>query len=231
MKPLKTLKTFHDRTRLEMALISAWKGEPSIAGLKSIMALIRTDWPETEYLPRQKYQEAFIEIAAQLGPSADSTLLNDLLDPDSSCRYAAAAALVKIHSDASNSVHQEAERMLIAILEKHEPSFTLAASELIRIASKPGAALFAKAAAERDFKIIMAGLWWYVEKGIPGSEDVIGDALDRHGNRWDAELLLNCGNFILERRAAEWARQRNYQINSYPSGNLRSGQLRWGMNR
>lgn len=65
---------------------------------------------------------------------------------------------------------------------------------------------------KRELAVIAGGSRFFIERGEPGSEEVLIQALNAQGNEWVAEDFLNCGNEALEAAAKKWVSGHGYGI-------------------
>jgi hypothetical protein len=75
-----------------------------------------------------------------------------------------------------------------------------------------------------DLSIISGAYQFFIQKGRPGSEALLIQALNASGTQEMAEDFLNCGNQQLQSEAEKWAEANGYTITA---GSNRSGPI-WG---
>jgi hypothetical protein len=80
---------------------------------------------------------------------------------------------------------------------------------------------------EHDIGVIVGAYQFFIERGEPGSESALIQALDAKGDSDMAVDFLNCGNSDLATAANQWASGHGYRITSRPGGPT----VRWGNSR
>jgi HEAT repeat protein len=81
---------------------------------------------------------------------------------------------------------------------------------------------------DKKLDIIAGAYYFFIRRGEEGTEDILIEALNKHGNVNMAEDYLNCGNGQLEKAARTWATDHGYTITEWPIGD--SGKS-WGANK
>jgi hypothetical protein len=81
---------------------------------------------------------------------------------------------------------------------------------------------------ERDLAVVAGAYSFFIERGEPGSEDVLIQALNAHGSGATAVAFLNCGNSALSKAAGEWAEAHGYEVQQWYGT---AGHARWGSGR
>jgi len=157
-------------------------------------------------------------------PRAVEPLIDALKDADADVRRNAVAALERIGTPAVEA--------LIAALKDPDAHVRGNAAEVLGEIKDPRSANPLLAALRQlDLAVIVAAYRFFIERGEPGSEDALIQALNAHGSGKMARDYLNCGNWALEAAAREWARQHGFKVVSWPSsGQAREG-VRWGSRR
>lgn len=69
-----------------------------------------------------------------------------------------------------------------------------------------------------------ANLLFAIKAGIPGSESVLIEALNKYGSVEGANFLLNAGNPTLKAAATSWAKSHGYAVKEGGVGNAKWGQ-------
>jgi HEAT repeat protein len=75
-----------------------------------------------------------------------------------------------------------------------------------------------------DLEVVAGAYAFFINKGEPGTENTLINALNQHGDKGMGEAFLNCGNDRLEQAARDWASKHGYVI---VSGGLAGGPI-WG---
>ena len=81
-----------------------------------------------------------------------------------------------------------------------------------------------KALREHNTEVIAGACDFFVQRGDPGTEDALIDALNRSGDTDMAQDLLNSGNTKLHDAANNWAAANHYEVNYMPGRKATS----WG---
>ena len=81
---------------------------------------------------------------------------------------------------------------------------------------------------DKKLEIITGAYDFFIRRGEAGTEDILIEALNKHGNEYMAEDYLNCGNGQLSKAARTWATDHGYTITEWPIGD--SGKS-WGANK
>jgi hypothetical protein len=63
-----------------------------------------------------------------------------------------------------------------------------------------------------DLAVIAGAFSFFIQRGEPGSEDALIQALNAYGDKDMAEAFLNRGNSALEAAARQWAVAHGYQV-------------------
>ena len=161
-------------------------------------------------------------------PRAVDPLIAALSDSDSDVRKGAALSLGQIKDP-------RAVAPLIALLNSPAPKDpnlvggdsgvrNSAAFALGKIDSPEAVNFLLTALREHNTVVIAGADNFYILRGEPGSEDALIDALDKSGDHFMAEDLLNSGNEKLHDAASSWASRNNYETTYMPS----NGSTSWG---
>jgi HEAT repeat protein len=191
---------------------------------------------------------------AALGKTKDArataVLVAALDDPDSSVRNSASIALGELgdpravgpliksmkedqvlwlrefDAQALGDIGAPTVEPLIAVLNYPDGrSRRLAAGVLARIKDPRAVMALLAALQQRNYTAIAGAYMFFVDRGEPGSEDALIEALNRSGSEQMAEYLLNCGNAKVEAAARVWAKRHNPEMKHQISGVL------WGSAR
>lgn len=111
-----------------------------------------------------------------------------------------------------------------ALIESDRTVRVAAANALGMIASPEAVNFLLAAFRERKAVVIAGADNFFIQRGEPGSEDVLIAALNSAGDSSMAVDFLNSGNQKLHDAAANWAVNNNYEIASMPG----SGNATWG---
>ena len=71
---------------------------------------------------------------------------------------------------------------------------------------------------DKKLDIIYGAYNFFILRGEEGTEDILIEALNKHGNADMAEDYLNCGNGQLSKAARTWATEHGYTITQWPTG-------------
>jgi len=116
---------------------------------------------------------------------------------------------------------------LIAMLDDQNTSVRWWAARGLEDSTDPRAvsALTARLRSH-DLLVVEADASFFIRRAVPGSEEVLIEALNKRGNGGLAETLLNSGNGKLENAAFAWTRAHDLMV--LPSS---GGGVRWGSGR
>ncbi|MBI2350539.1 MAG: hypothetical protein HYV00_03500, partial [Deltaproteobacteria bacterium] len=81
---------------------------------------------------------------------------------------------------------------------------------------------------DKDLAIVAGAYAFFIRQGVPGSEDILMNALNEHGYEVMAEDFLTCGNSELEEAAHKWALENESEIKPAPGS--KNSPL-WGSSR
>ncbi len=112
---------------------------------------------------------------------------------------------------------------LIAAMADPDPAVRMNSLEALKQIDDPRAHAAAQKAKEK-LSQVAASYAPLIEKGVPGSEDLLIDALNQFGDKGMAESYLNCGNPKLEKAGSAWADRSGFQVREQYGGNT----VRWG---
>jgi HEAT repeats len=116
----------------------------------------------------------------------------------------------------------------LSSVEQKQASWTAhALATMVQVNPKAGAPLIA-ALRRRDLDFVADLHDFYIQLGRPGSEGVLIDALNAHGDTVMALSFLNSGNAKLDRGARAWAASRGYTVTSTPG---QAAPRSWGSSR
>lgn len=211
--------------------------EPLIAAMKDKVWIVRCTAfealedikaaPPEPLIMALKDTDAFVrlnaaELLGNLGPAAVGPLIAALKDADPHVRLGAAYAL-----GASASPDPRSIEPLKAMLKDPDWRVRVIAVSGLGKAEQPQDSASAQSAArEPDLASIAEHYISFVQKGKPGSEDVLSLALRAYGDKKMAETYLNCGNRELGDAAYLWARRHGYAGIDIPS--QIDARIRWG---
>jgi HEAT repeat protein len=166
--------------------------------------------------------------AVALGKIKDSRAVEPLIaalkDPDAGAREGAVEALGEIGEPATGP--------LITALKDTDPHLRQNAARALGHVKSPGAASALMAAWNAsDLEVIAGASSFFIERGEPGSEDTLIQALKAHGDPWTAMLFNNSGNAKLEAAGREWAtaNSQRFAVTVPGGGTVRF--VRWGSAR
>jgi len=152
-------------------------------------------------------------------PRAVEPLIAALEDTDVGVRGSAALALGEIKD-------RRAVGPLIALLKSRTAGDrNSAARALGEIRDRRAANALQAAFKRRDAEAIVGSHNFFIERGEPGSEDVLINALEESGTISMADDFLSCGNAKLEEAARTWAKDSGHVVRR------RSGAATWGSAR
>lgn len=80
---------------------------------------------------------------------------------------------------------------------------------------------------QRDLAVIAVAYSFFIQRGKPGSEDALIQALNSYGSKEMAQAYLNCGNSALKQAGENWAGAHSYAITSSRGW----GTAQWGSQR
>jgi HEAT repeat protein len=151
------------------------------------------------------------EAATALGeikdPRAIRPLIDALKDPDAELSHGAARALSKFG--------EPVVEPMVGALKDSDPGFRRKAARVLGGINAPSAVSALLAAwRERDTAVIAGAISFFVRRAEPGSEGILIDTLNKSGDEYTANVLLNCNNAQMEAAAREWATRNGYQIAS-----------------
>jgi HEAT repeat protein len=116
-----------------------------------------------------------------------------------------------------------ADGPLIAAMEDSDERVHQIAAHALGEINDPQAVNFLlKALREHNTEVIAGACDFFVQRGDPGTEDALIDALDRSGDTDMAQDLLNSGNTRLHDAANNWAAANHYEVNYMPGGKATS---------
>jgi HEAT repeat protein len=164
-------------------------------------------------------REQAAEILGEIkDPRAVPPLVAALEDKESSVRKYAAAALGEIKDS-------RADQPLIAALKDSGSDVRQAAANALGEMDDTRSVTFLLSALnDRNTEVIAGANTFFVQRGVPGSEDALIEALNKYGDESMAEEFLNSGNQKLADAARAWASTNNYEITYTPGG----GSTSWG---
>jgi HEAT repeat protein len=117
---------------------------------------------------------------------------------------------------------------LIAALMDTDTIVRKGAAEALSNMNDPRAVSALLAAWKKGNSAVITGAdFFFIQRGEPGSEDALIEALNQFGDREMAYDLLNCGNSKLEEAARAWAKSHGYQNMKIPG----RGSAQWGSAR
>jgi hypothetical protein len=156
-------------------------------------------------------------------PRAVGPLIAALKDADAHVRWGAVVALGQIKDP-------RAVEPLIAALKDAEAWVRPHAAEALGRIKGPRAinALLA-GLRKRDLLVIAGAYSFFIERGEPGSEDVLIRALNAVGSAEMAGDFLKCGNSALEEAARHWETTHGYYYFSFRISG--GSNVRWGSGR
>jgi HEAT repeat protein len=156
-----------------------------------------------------------------VGAPAVESLIASLKDADPNVRRDAASALGFIHIP-------RVVEPLIAALKDIDPGVRRsAAGALGRVEDPRSVAVLLTSWKDNDLTVIAGAYSFFIQRGEPGAEGTLIEALFAKGDSDMAEAFLNCGNAKLREAGVKWAEVHSYKIMSLPGG----GGVRWGSRR
>jgi HEAT repeat protein len=175
-----------------------------------------------------KDREAFVRRSAvvALGQIKDAHAVEPLIaalkDENASVRKSAVVALGQI-KDA------RAVEPLIATLKDEDAdargSAAVALGEIKDVRAVNVLLTFLK---DKRLDIIADAYAFFIRRGIPGTEDILIETLNKFGDPGMAEDFLNCGNSKLEEAAYLWANKNGFTLGHLPS---ERGKPIWGQEK
>ncbi len=146
--------------------------------------------------------------------------IQELNSKDPIARRNAADALGKI-KDA-----RAVEPLVAALKDKDSSVRSRAAGALGKMQDARAVGPLVAALKDENLEIIAGAYPFFIQRGDPGSEDLLIRALDAYGarNLWMAHDFLNCGNNRLAEAAGNWAREHDHRIDTAPGRSA----PRWG---
>ena len=118
-----------------------------------------------------------------------------------------------------------ADQPLIAALKDSDGNVRLAAAKALGEMDDTQSVTFLLSALNsRNTEVIAGAFRFFIQRGVPGSEDALIEALNKSGDQYMAEDMINSGNTKLHDAASEWASAHNYEI-TYMAG---GGSTSWG---
>ncbi|MGB7546204.1 MAG: HEAT repeat domain-containing protein [Terracidiphilus sp.] len=151
-------------------------------------------------------------------PRAVEPLISALQDKDSEFREKVAQSLGEIKDPRADAA------LTAALKDPEEKVLHAAANSLGQIDDPQADNVLLTAFREHNAEVIAGAGNFFIRRGEPGSEDVLIEALNKSGDQWLAETMLNCGNQKLHDAASEWAATHNYEITYLPG----KGSAAWG---
>ncbi len=155
----------------------------------------------------------------EIGAPAVEPLIAALNGSDSLTREGAAMALGEIGNETGGD--HCVEPLIAALNDPDAGVRRVAAWALVRAAMTTGTGAQIRhdavnalldAMRKRELAVIAGASRFFIERGEPGSEEVLIQALNAQGNEWVAEDFLNCGNEALEAAAKKWVSGHGYGI-------------------
>jgi len=155
----------------------------------------------------------------EIGAPAVEPLVAALNGSDSLTREGAAMALGEIGNETEGD--HCVEPLIAALNDPDAGVRRVAAWALVRAAMTTGTGALIRhdavnalldAMRKRELAVIAGASRFFIERGEPGSEEVLIQALNTQGNAWVAEGFLNCGNEALEAAAKKWVSGHGYGI-------------------
>jgi HEAT repeat protein len=175
-------------------------------------------------------------LAYTKDPSALPVLVKSAFDKSESVRKEAAKALKEIDKskafvhvasiyEKGDDVEKEqaawamgylknnrAIDILIKSLDGGEKLRRAAAWSLAQIGGSKSNQIFDTAMENQTLDLIAWGCDYYIRRGKAGSEDMIIQALQQHGDKITAVSMLNSGNKKLYQAAEKWAKKKGYSL-------------------
>jgi len=149
------------------------------------------------------------------------SLIEDLEDENSNTRESAAKAL--------GNIGEPAIEPLFKALEGEGYYVQRRVAMALGYINNPVAVEFLTGALkDKKLDIIAGAYYFFIRRGEEGTEDILIEALNKHGNEYMAEDYLNCGNGQLAKAARTWATDHGYTITQWPIGD--NGKS-WGANK
>jgi HEAT repeat protein len=118
---------------------------------------------------------------------------------------------------------------LIAFLKDSSPVFrSLAARELSSMDDPRASSALLAALQDRNSAAIAGAFVFFIQRGQPGSEDAMIDALNQFGDWQMASAFRHCGNAKLEEAANAWRPSRNSHLPPRMGLQAKTVELQWG---
>jgi len=205
--------------------------EPLIVALKAPDALRIRDsgvgmreFKDPASLPKDADWKVRKNAAEALGALKDHRAVEPLIaaleDWNSGVRDSAAGALKGIGAPAVEP--------LIAALRDPNAWLRLGAARVLGERREPRVVnALLNASGNRDPAVLAGAYQLFINRGKPGSENALIQALTRFGSEDMAEALLNCGNLKLEAVAREWFTARGFFVHTM----FGVGGASWGSGR
>jgi HEAT repeat protein len=168
--------------------------------------------------------EAIESLASLKAIQAAMPLGNILLnDENKNIRWGAAKSLMEI-------ADEKAVGPLVTVLEKkHETSRIrmMAAAALAKISNPQAEKILLRFLKDKDKAVVVGALAFFIEMGIPGTEDLLIEAVNKYEHADVAKYFLNCGNITLEKAGRKLLKEYGLDIGK---SEYRAGP-RWGSRR
>jgi len=118
-----------------------------------------------------------------------------------------------------------ADQPLIDALKDSDGNVRLAAARALGEMDDTQSVTFLLSALSGHNTEVIAGAFrFFIQRGVPGSEDALIEALNKSGDQYMAEDMINSGNAKLHDAASDWASAHNFEITYMPGG----GSTPWG---
>ncbi|MGZ5441354.1 MAG: HEAT repeat domain-containing protein [Thermoanaerobaculia bacterium] len=158
------------------------------------------------------YHSTLGAALADAGPAAVGPVLEAAKNPKEKIRSGALMAL-------NASKDERATPAILAMLRDPSADIRHTAGWMVWFRKDPRIdSYLAEAMKKKDLQVVEAAIAYYVSKGLPGSEPVLIEVLNRTGQDESmidttvAGLLLNSGNETLEKAARKWAEKRGMSV-------------------
>lgn len=210
----------------EDIIIGAFNSKDKDVRINAIMLLSGTNNSKATELLSQALKDpdkdirinAIKSLSKTKNQKAIDSLIETLKDQDKGIRFQAVTILGKI-KDPRITEH------LIGMLKDEDETVWKQAVYVLSSSDSETAKLLVNYLNNKDLSIVAKNYVFFIKQGIQGSEPVLANALNKHGNKDMAIHYLNCGNDQLYNAAKSWAGHHGYRVVNVKGG---SAGPRWG---
>ena len=178
-----------------------------------------------------------VEALRKVGDAAVEPLMTALRDENFFVREETVRSLASIIEVGLGRVNHQnydaAIEALIDVLKDKNGDVRRSAADFLGILRSKPVAIALDAVLDAtpvDIEVVAGAYYYFIRKGMPGTERLLVEGLNLHGNVSMAQAFLNSGNEVLEDAAHAWAKRNGYGINriGLPSGHQ---PILWGGSR